>query len=96
MYLWYWRNNANKEGAELVEQDVAKVKSYGVKLIQRKLSVIEDDSIKHNCDAIATSIIQLIYDDLKFNDMQNNAQYIMLDSRIKNTKTKVKRAIGLF
>ena len=80
----------NKEGCELVEQDVNKIKEMGIKLIQRKLSVIDDGTIKHNSDAIATSIIQLICDELKFNDMQNNAQFIMLDSRVKDTKKKLK------
>lgn len=84
----------NKEGSELVEQDVAKVKEFGIRLIQRKLSVIEDGTIKHDSDAIATSIIQLICDDLKFNDMQNNAQFIMLDSKVKDTKKKLKHNLN--
>ena len=84
----------NKEGCELVEQDVNKVKDLGIKLIQRKLSIVDDGIIKHNPDAIATSIIQLICDDLKFNDMQNNAQFIMLDTKIKDTSKKVKKDLN--
>lgn len=80
----------NKEGAELVEQDVSKVKDEGIKLIQRNLSTVENDRIRHNPDAIATSIIQLICDDLRFRDMQNDAQFIMLDNKIKDTKKKMK------
>lgn len=80
----------NKEGCELVEQDVNKVKELGVKMIQRKLSVIDNGIIRHNSDAIATSIIQLICDDLRFNDMQNNAQFIRLDSKVKDTSKKMK------
>lgn len=81
----------NKEGAELVEQDIAKVKEEGIKLIQRNLSTVENGRIRHNPDAIATSIIQLICDDLKFRDMQNDAQFIMLDAKIKDTKKKLKK-----
>ncbi len=81
----------NKEGSELVEQDTSKVKEEGIKLIQRNLSTIENDRIRHNSDAIATSIIQLICDDLKFRDMQNDAQFIMLDSKIKDTKKKLNK-----
>lgn len=81
----------NKEGADLVEQDVSKVKELGIKLIQRNLSTIENGKIRHNPDAIATSIIQLICDDLKFRDMQNDTQFIMLDSKIKDTKKKMKQ-----
>ena len=81
----------NKEGSDLVEQDVSKVKAEGIKLIQRNLSTIENDRIRHNSDAIATSIIQLICDDLKFRDMQNDAQFIMLDSKMKDTKKKLNK-----
>ena len=82
----------NKEGSELVEQDVSNVKGMGIKLIQRNLSAIENDSIRHNPEAIATAIVELICDDLKFNDMQNNAQFYMLDTRIKDTNKKVKKS----
>ncbi len=81
----------NREGAELVEQDTSKVKDEGIKLIQRNLSTIENDRIRHNSDAIATSIIQLICDDLKFRDMKNDAQFIMLESKIKDTNKKLKK-----
>ena len=81
----------NKEGSDLVEQDVAKVKEEGIRLIQRNLSTIEDDRIRHNPDAIATSIMELICDDMKFRDMQNDTQYMMLDSRIKDTNKKLKK-----
>ena len=80
----------NKEGSELVEQDVAKVKEEGIKLIQRNLSAIENGRIRHDSDIIATSIMQLICDDLKFRDMQNDAQYILLDSKIKDANKKIK------
>lgn len=81
----------NKEGSDLVEQDVAKVKEEGIRLIQRNLSTIENDRIRHNPDVIATSIMELICDDMKFRDMQNDTQYMMLDSRIKDTNKKLKK-----
>jgi uncharacterized cofD-like protein len=81
----------NKEGSDLVEQDVEKVKEEGIRLIQRNLSTIENDRIRHNPDAIATSIMELICDDMKFRDMQNDTQYMMLDSRIKDTNKKLKK-----
>ena len=80
----------NKEGSELVDQDVSKVKDQGIKLIQRNLSTIENGRIRHDSDTIATSIMQLICDDLKFRDMQNDAQYILLDSKIKDANKKIK------
>ena len=80
----------NREGADLVEQDTAKAKEEGVKLIQRNLSYIYGEFIRHNPDAIASSIIELVCEDLKFRDMQNDAQYLMLNSRLKDTKKKLK------
>ena len=66
------------------------VKEEGIKLIQRNLSAIENGRIRHDSDIIATSIMQLICDDLKFRDMQNDAQYILLDSKIKDANKKIK------
>ena len=81
----------NMEGSELVEQDVSKIKVEGIYLIQRHLSHIENGYIRHNPDAIAASIIQLICDDLKFNNMENNAQYMMLNNKLKTTKKSLKK-----
>ena len=36
--------------------------------------------------AVAEAIIQIICDDLKYRDMQNDQQYIMLNSRLKEEK----------
>ena len=81
----------NMEGSELVEQDTSKVKVEGVYLMQRNLSHIENGYIRHNPDAIAASIIQLICDDLKFNNMENNAQYMMLNNKLKDSKKSLKK-----
>ena len=81
----------NMKGAELVEQDTSKVKAEGIQLIQRKLSYVENGHIRHNPDAIAASIIELICDDLKFSNMENNAQYMMLNNKLKNTKKSLKK-----
>ena len=80
----------NMEGSELVEQDISRAKVEGVNLMQRNLSYIDGDYIRHNPDAIAASIIQLICDDLKFKDMQNDTQYMMLNDKLKNAKKSMK------
>lgn len=76
----------NMEGSELVEQDVSKAKVEGIYLLQRNLSYIDGEHIRHNPDAIAASIIELICDDLKFKDMQNDTQYVMLNDKLKDAK----------
>ena len=80
----------NKEGSELVEQDTARAKEEGIKLIQRNLSYIDGEFIRHNPDAIASSIIELICEDMKFRDMENDSRYIMLNSKLKDKKKELK------
>ena len=80
----------NKEGQDLVEQDTAKAKEEGIKLLQRNLSYIDGEFIRHNPDAIASSIIELVCEDMKFRDMENDSKYIMLNTKLKDTKKKLK------
>lgn len=80
----------NMEGSELVEQDTSKAKIEGIYLLQRNLSCIDEKYIRHNSEAIAASIIELICDDLKFKDMQNDTQYVMLNDKLKGAKKTMK------
>ncbi len=76
----------NKEGSELVELDSKKVEEYNVKIIQRNMSCVKNDKIRHNPDIIASTIIEMICNDLKFHDMQNNTEYLLLQSVLKEQK----------
>ena len=46
----------NRQGADLVEQDITKAKGKGVNLMQRNMAFVEGEFIRHNPDAIAASI----------------------------------------
>lgn len=81
----------NKKGADIVLADTTKAKQYGVKLIQRNLSKSEDDIIVHDSDVIASTIIQLVCDELSFADMENNSQFMKLNSKLKETKREIKK-----
>ena len=74
----------NLEGQDLVEQDVDKVK--GIKFLQRNLSMVKDDFIRHDPGLVASSIIELICDDLRYQDKQNDPQYLMLNNKKKERK----------
>lgn len=80
----------NEEGSELVEQDTSKAKSLGMHLLKRDLATVDGEKIRHNPDAIAASIVELICEDLKFKDMQNNPEYMFLNDKLKNKKKKIK------
>ena len=62
----------NMQGSELVEQDIQRAKNEGIKLIKRDLATVENGHIRHNPDAIAGAIIELVCEDLKFKDKQND------------------------
>jgi len=81
----------NLKGADIVIPDTNQAKQLGVKLIQRNLSVIDGDAIRHDPDVIASTIIQLICDELEFKDMENDSQYMTLSSKLLETKRERKR-----
>ena len=81
----------NLKGSDIVLPDTQKAKELGVRLVQRNLSKVEGDSIRHDSDVIASTIIQLICDELKFEDMQNDSQYMLLNSRLKESKREIKK-----
>lgn len=76
----------NMKGSELVEQDIQKAKAQGVKLVKRDLATIDRNCIRHNPDAIASAIIELICEDLKFKDKQNDPEYLILSQKLKYKK----------
>jgi uncharacterized cofD-like protein len=83
----------NIEGQDLVEQDIEKVK--GIKFLQRNLSMIVNGHIRHDPGLVASSIIELICDDLKYQDKQNDPQYLMLNTKLREEKRigKIKKAM---
>ena len=80
----------NEQGADIVEQDIKKIKDLGIRVIQRNFSVVEDHSIRHDPVLVADSIIELICDDMVFKDMQNAPQYISMSTKLKKSNKKRK------
>ena len=83
----------NIEGQDLVTQDIEKTK--GIKFLQRNLSLIANDVIRHDANVVAASIIELICDDLKYQDKQNDPQYMMLNTKLREEKriNKIKKSM---
>ena len=81
----------NKEGQDIVEHDIDKIK--GIKFLQRDISVITDDYIRHDPNLVASSVIELICDDLKYQDKQNDPQFMMLNNKLREDKriSKIKK-----
>lgn len=76
----------NKRGQDVVEQDIQKSKELGVKLLEKNLSQVVGDNIRHNTEAVAESVIELICDDLRFKDEQNDPKYVMLHTKLREEK----------
>lgn len=82
----------NKEGSNLVEVDSQYFRGKGIKLIKADISCVDGEHIRHDADELAKTIIELICNELKFRDQQNDDQYLLLNSKLKeakkNNKTK--------
>ncbi len=73
----------NLEGSDLVELDNDKVSLGKIKVIKRNMSIIKNDKVRHNPDIIANTIMELISDELRFKDMQNDTEYMLINSVLK-------------
>ena len=76
----------NLDGADLVEQDLKGIKDKRIKFIKENLSIIKDENVRHNANLIADIVIQVICDDLKYMDKQNDPEYMMMNSKLKADK----------
>ncbi len=76
----------NKEGSDLVEQNISDVKSKGIKFIHKNISTISDGKIRHDASLVASSVIELICNDLKYQDKHNDPQYMLLNSKLESDK----------
>ncbi len=74
----------NIEGQDLVEQSTQNIK--GIRFLQRDLAMVTDGFIRHDPSLVASSIIELICDDLKYQDKQNDPQYMMLNNKLREDK----------
>lgn len=80
----------NKEGSDLVEIDSNRLRGKGIKLVKDDISYIDGEHIRHNPDELARVIFELICNELKFKDKQNDEQYLLLNSKLKEEKKNTK------
>ena len=83
----------NLEGSDVVGQDIEAVTKKGVKIIQKHLAKIDGDYIRHNSDSIATTVMELIGNDLKYRDKQATPQYMYLNSVLEDEKKLEKKRV---
>lgn len=76
----------NKEGSNLVDVDSQYFRGKGIKLIKADISCVDGEHIRHDSDELAKTIIELICNELKFRDQQNDDKYLLLNSKLKEAK----------
>ena len=76
----------NKEGSDLVEQKIDDPELKKIKFIKKNISTIMDGKIRHDPHLVAESAITLICNDLKFQDKENDPEYVMLNAKLKSDK----------
>ncbi|MGN1299305.1 MAG: uridine diphosphate-N-acetylglucosamine-binding protein YvcK [Candidatus Scatovivens sp.] len=79
----------NKEGSDIVESDIDRASKFNVKIISRNMSCIKNNRIRHNPDIIANTIIELICNELKFKDLQNETEYLLINSILKEQNKEI-------
>ena len=76
----------NKEGADLVEQKINDPMLKRIKFIKKNISTIIDDKVRHDPLLVAESAITLICNDLKYQDKENDPEYLMLNAKLQSDK----------
>ena len=81
----------NLMGSTTVEIDSDKIKGENVQLIKGELATIEGTRIRHDPDKTAQLIIELICTDLRFKDRHKDEQYMLLNSKLKQEKKRMRK-----
>lgn len=76
----------NKEGSDLVEQKINDPALKRIKFIKKNISTIIDDKVRHDPLLVAESAITLICNDLKYQDKENDPEYMMLNAKLQSDK----------
>lgn len=76
----------NKEGSDLVEQKMNDTAVKRIKFIKKNISTISDGRIRHDSSMIAESAITLICNDMKYQDRENDPEYLMLNAKLQSDK----------
>lgn len=76
----------NLDGADVLEQDFQKVKERGIQVIKKDLAKVENGYVRHDSEILASTIVDLLCTDLRFKNRENDAQYILLNTQLKEGK----------
>ena len=81
----------NQEGQDVVDQDIDRATKKGVKIIQKNLSKIDGEFIRHDSDAIAIAVMELISNDLKYREKESTPEYLLIKSILEDELKREKK-----
>ena len=76
----------NLRGSDVLEQDFQKVKERGIQVIKKDLAKVDRGKIRHDPEILASTIVDLICTDLRFKNKENDPQYLLLNTKLKDGK----------
>lgn len=81
----------HKKGAEVLYVDTDKLKELDIRIMKRDLSKVVGDKIRHDEDAIALALMEIIFSDLKYNEEHNDLKYAVLKEVLREQRKIQKR-----
>ena len=76
----------HKQGTDLVNVDKELVRKQGTKVIQRDFSKIVDGKIRHDSDAIALAIMQIVLSDIRYSLKDKKVMTLALEAVLRKHK----------
>jgi len=80
----------NLKGSDLVAYNVKSINERGATVIKKDLGFVKGEVIRHDPELTASTIIELICNDLRYKDKHNEEQYLLLNSKQKPVKEREK------
>lgn len=81
----------NQEGQDVVDQDIDRATKKGIRIIQKNLSRIDGEFIRHDSDAIAIAVMELISNDLKYREKESTPEYLLINSILEDELKREKK-----
>ncbi len=76
----------NMKGSDMVNEDIPNLRNMKVKVIHKNISAVKGEYIRHDADSLASIIVEIICNDLKYRDKQNAPEYMVLNTKHKETR----------
>lgn len=81
----------HKKGTDILTVDEDEVKKLGIKLLKQDLSKVENGKIRHDSNAIALTLMQIVLAEIKYADDSSKLQVTTLETVLKEHRKQQKQ-----